>query len=212
MPGNITRIALPILILIAGFLYWQQYQRTFADKGRLVVSQEGPAIVLSWHSEVDVPMAKRFSEALVKYRSQTDKFIIDLNSPGGALHEGGKVIDLLNDMKDTHRIETRVTALNNCLSMCVPIFLAGESRIAAPSSVWMFHEPRASDFFTGEEVEEPEFERAYYNNRFFEKYFTNSEMNPQWRERLRREWIGREIWKSGQDLHNENSNIITHLK
>ena len=211
MSGNTFRIAMPILLVIATVLYWQHHQRIFADRGRLNVSQERQAIVLSWHSDIDVPMATRFSEAFSRHRAETGKFIIDLDSPGGALLEGGKVIELMNRMKATHRIETRVGAYNNCLSMCVPIFLAGEKRIASASSRWMFHEPRSSDYFTGEEVIEPEIERRYYNNRFFEKYFTNSAMDARWRENLRKEWVGQDVWKTGRELVDEGSNIITRL-
>ncbi|MEM7215732.1 MAG: ATP-dependent Clp protease proteolytic subunit [Pseudomonadota bacterium] len=211
MSRQVTMILMPIFIAVAAYLYWQHHQRTFADQGRLLVSENGNAIVLSWSSEIDVPMVRRFREAFREWSSKTGKFIIDLDSPGGALSEGSKIIELMNSMKRTHFIETHVGNRAICLSMCVPIFLAGENRVAAGSSRWMFHEPSAEDFFTGEKVSVPEFERDYYNDRFFERYFTNSEMNPAWRENLRIEWAGKDVWRTGQQLVDEQSNIILEL-
>ncbi|MEM9278587.1 MAG: ATP-dependent Clp protease proteolytic subunit [Pseudomonadota bacterium] len=211
MPRNVTFILLPILIGIAAFLYWQHHQRIYQDLGRLEVSQEGDAVILSWHTDIDVPMATRFREAFNEWGSKTGKFVIDLNSPGGALIEGNKVIEQINAMKPSHVIETHVGPNNVCLSMCVPIFLQGENRIASGSSRWMFHEPTAYDYFSDEEVSAPKFERDYYNNRFFERYFTDSAMDPAWRENLRKEWVGKDVWRTGKQLVDERSNIIIDL-
>ncbi len=202
---------LPVLIAVAALLYWQLHQKIYEDKGRLVVSREGGTVVLSWHSEINVPMAKRFSEAFDKWGDKTDSFIIDLNSPGGALLEGGYVIELINSMKRTHKIATRVSNNGACLSMCVPMYMQGENRIASQRSIWMFHEPIAIDFFSGEQADEPETERRRSGERFFERYFMRSEINPAWRDRLQKEWIGKEVWKSGMQLVEENSNIILEL-
>ncbi|MEO0908810.1 MAG: ATP-dependent Clp protease proteolytic subunit, partial [Pseudomonadota bacterium] len=182
------------------------------DKGRLAVTNEGSAVVLSWSTEVDVPMALRFEEAFDRYRDQTGTFIIDLDSPGGALREGRFVIEEIERMKDTHEIITRVRSSSVCLSMCVPIYLSGEKRIAGPASRWMFHEPRAYDYFSGEEVGESESEIRAAGARFFDRYFVNSEMNPVWRDRLAQEWVGRDVWKTGRQLFIERSNIVQELQ
>ncbi len=209
---KVNRLILPALLVVVAYMYFQHYDRVFGDKGRLAISQEGSAVVLSWSTEVDVPMALRFEEAFDQYRDQTSTFIIDLDSPGGALREGRFVIDEIEDMKDTHEIITRVRNTSVCLSMCVPIYLSGEKRIAGPSSRWMFHEPRAYDFFSGEEVGESEAEIRAAGERFFDRYFVNSEMNPVWRDRLAQEWVGRDVWKTGQQLFVERSNIVQELQ
>lgn len=203
---------MPIFIAIAAWLYWQHTERLFEDKGRLAVYQEGDAVVLEWHSSVRLPMEQRFKEAFREWAGRTGHFIIDLHSNGGALREGNRVIEEINAMKRTHRITTRVQGRHGCLSMCVPIFLQGDERIASARSRWMFHEPRAFDYFDGTEASQPEFERQYYSNRFFDKYFTNSPMAPDWRENLRIEWVGKDVWKTGQELVDERSNIITGLE
>lgn len=207
-----TLLLMPIFIVLAAWLYWQQSQRIFEDKGRLKVYEENGSVVMEWHTNVRLPMDQRFTEAFKKWGDQTNEFIIDLHSNGGALREGSRVIESINRMKSSHKITTRVQAGNSCLSMCVPIFLQGDERVAYATSQWMFHEPQAYDYFDGSESNQPEFERRYYSNRFFEKYFTNSVISAQWRETLRQKWVGKDVWKSGQQLVDENSNIITRLK
>ena len=202
-----------IAVMFAGIVYlsMRAEQRVYDNQGRLTVREEAGAVVFIWKSGVEIPMARRFEEAFAEWRHVSRHIIIDLHSPGGSLREGEAVIQAINHMKQSHRVDTRVRSGRACLSMCVPIFLTGEERRAAPSSRWMFHEPTARDFFTGEEVPEPEFERRYASAQFVERYFTNSEMDPQWRESLVAEWKGKDVWKSGRDLANEGSGIITRL-
>lgn len=200
-----------VFLIASVFLYQQQHQRIFEDQGRLSVSQEGNAVVLEWHTGIEQPMELRFSEAFEEWADKTDTFIIDLHSNGGALQEGGRIIELINAMKKNHHMITRVTGNNHCLSMCVPIFLSGEERIASATSRWMFHEPQSYDYFDGSKASQPEFERQYYANRFFDKYFVKSVIDPAWRDRLRQEWVGQDVWRSGQQLFDERSNIVTRL-
>ena len=166
-------------------------------------------VVLSWRGEIDVPMRRHMSDAIDEWRDRTDAFLVDLDSPGGALYEGARVIELIDTLKTTHRVTTRVRSRANCLSMCVPIFLQGDERLAASNSTWMFHEPVSVNFYTDEVEEVPEFERRALAERFFERYFDNSPMNAEWREKLRVEWVNSEIWKSGRQLVREKSGIIT---
>ncbi len=214
MAIKFNQIALVVMIAIACYLAWQHQQQLFEDKGRLVVERD-PAyddtVVFSWKSEIDVPMRRRVLEAFEAWKSQASRIIIDLHSPGGSLMEGRRVIELINHMKRTHRVDTWVGAHHSCLSMCVPIYLQGETRLAAASSQWMFHEPRVFDYFTGEEVKTPKSEREGLARRFFGRYFTNSEMNPAWRRQLEQEWRGREVWRTGRQLVDEKSNIIHQL-
>lgn len=212
MHGNLPRILFVILVAIAGYLIWQQQSQLFADRGRLVTSHEGGAVVLSWHHDIEVPMERRFREAFAEWGNKAGTFIIDLSSPGGALLEGRNVIEAINEMKTTHTIITRVGSKAICLSMCVPIYLQGQKRIAARDSTWMFHEPSAYDYFSGEESELPEFEREHNAERFFDRYFANSEMDPKWAARLKQEWKGAEVWRTGAQLVSEGSNIVLELR
>lgn len=207
-----NQIALLILSAIAVFLYWQKYQDTYKDEGRLLITQEGDAVKLSWNTSIELPMARRFEEAYREWGDKTQKFIISLDSNGGALREGRFVIDVIEEMKQTHLVETMVGPGADCLSMCVPIYLRGEVRSAAATSRWMFHEPTSYDYVTGEKADRDDDDKREAGERFFQKYFVNSEMDPAWRAKLQQAWVGRDVWFSGQQLVNQNSNIITRLK
>ena len=211
----LNRLLLLVLFAIAGLMAWNFQQKLYANKGRLVVSQSDVvpgAVELLWSSEVKLPMAQRFYEAFDAWKDKTRHFVIRLNSPGGSLDEGRDVIDLIERMKKTHRVDTYVGPLENCLSMCVPIYLHGQRRLAHPTSRWMFHEPRSVDFFTDKAVKEPEFERKRMVKKYVQKYFVNSPIRKQWLDQLLKQWQGKDIWLTGQQLVDTNSNVITELR
>ena len=170
MPLKLNQIALVVMVAIAGYMAWTLQQSIYENKGRLGAELDPSArdtVVFSWNSEIDVPMLQRFIEAYDKWRYKANRIVIDLHSPGGSLTERRKVIAFINRMKQTHRVDTRVGSRHSCLSMCVPIYLQGQTRYAAANSQWMFHEPRSFDFVTGEEVRGPKSEQQQMSNRFF---------------------------------------------
>ncbi|MEM8770896.1 MAG: hypothetical protein AAGD92_04505 [Pseudomonadota bacterium] len=212
-----NKYSIPLLIALFAacvFLIQQTTDSFHADEGRLIARADTSrdAVVLRWSSEVEAPMGRRFEEAYDEWRDRVSLFIIELDSPGGALAEGKRVIEAVDRMKRTHNVETRVRSWEKCLSMCVPIFLKGDRRVAAANSRWMFHEPTSYDAVTGERVDEPEFERRYVADRFFDRYFANSPMTPEWRAWLQQEWVGKDVWKSGRDLYKEGSGVVTELE
>lgn len=203
------------MLLALAALLVQQNQDRLADEGGTLVVRPEPArdaVRLSWRGGVDAPMGRRLEEAYAQWGGEVSLFIVELDSPGGALAEGKRVIDALEQIRSTHDLETRVGARRICLSMCVPIFLQGQERIAAPNSRWMFHEPASYDAFTGERGVAPEFERRYVADRFFDRYFATSPMTPAWQAWLREEWVGKDVWKTGRELMKEDSGIITRLE
>lgn len=204
---------LTTLALLAIFVLWSSAleERIFAAAPTLDMRKEDGAIVLSWRGEVEAPMARRFEEAFAEWRGRTDRFVIELHSPGGSLAEGAAVIDAIGAARLAHRIDTRILDRESCLSMCVPIFLQGEERRAGPRSRFMFHEPTARDYFTGEVIEQPGFEQRIEAERFFQRYFENSSMDPGYAARLKERWRGRDVWTTGRDLLDEGSNVVTTL-
>ncbi|HBK92942.1 MAG TPA: hypothetical protein DDZ68_14840 [Parvularcula sp.] len=193
----------------------------FALKSGRAVYETGPAmevraadgaVVFVWDKPVEAPMAYRFREAFKAARSSAGRIVILLNSPGGALTEGRSVIEEIDRMKRTHHVETRVAAGSTCASMCAPIFLAGEERVAAPDARFMFHEPTSVDYFTEEKADKPAFEQRMDAERFFERYFERSPMDAAWREKLRQAWKGQDVWKTGAELVAEGSNVVTRLE
>lgn len=207
----------PLLILALfaiAFVVMRANERKFtADEGRLMIREDGArdAVILSWSSAVAAPMTRRFREAYDRHGAGASTIIIELNSPGGAVAEGKRLVQLLDRMARTHALETRVGPGDYCLSMCVPIFLKGETRIAAADARFMFHEPASYNSVSGERTKEPGFERRFFSDRFFDRYFENSPMAPAWRAQLERDWVGRDVWKSGEDLWREESGVLTAL-
>ena len=200
-------VAFAALVLIA-----LRFEHSFyGDRGRLTVSYEPDEIVFSWRGPIEMPMARQLAKAFDDHLDRKSQATLVLDSPGGSIREGEAVITLLKKIKQHHLVETRVEARRRCLSMCVPIYLQGDDRTAAPSSRWMFHEPRTFDAITGEEIDRPALERQYTNWRFFKRYFENSEMDPAWAARLAQDWRGKDIWRTGQQLYDERSNVILHL-
>jgi Clp protease len=204
-----------VMFALTVILITRNEQFIFRNEGRLVVKPDPSdvdAVIFYWRSEVETPMARRFEEAFDEWKDKTSRIVIDLNSPGGAIREGEAVIREIDYMKRTHIVDTRVRNRRACYSMCVPIFLQGEERTAAATARFMFHEPTAYDYFTGEKVDEPAFEKNLTSRRFFERYFVNSPMDPVWREKLSREWRGKDVYRSGRELVDEESNIVTALE
>lgn len=204
-------IAFAVMAGLMAFFIWQNNQRIFADDGRLDIDLKGSVLHLSWRGVVEVPMARHFSDAFREYAQQSDKVVINLSSPGGALSEGREVIRLIDNMRRTHIVETNVGRFQDCLSMCVPIYLQGDERSAAASSRWMFHEPRSVNIYTGEIERAPEFEQRMESEKFFNRYFVDSPMAPAWRDQLAKDWKGKDVWKTGKELVNEESGIVLRL-
>lgn len=201
------------MFAVIAFLAIDGDRRAFGEANRVAARFEGrDTVVLAWRGEVRAPMARRFEEAFAEWRDQTPRFVIELSSSGGQLAEGAEVIAVLERMKRTHQVDTRVAPYDVCLSMCVPIYLRGERRIASRSSRFMFHEPTAVDFYTEEVVRRPAFERRIDADRFYARFLAASDMNPEWGEGLRAAWEGRDVWKTGRELIEEGANIVTELR
>jgi ATP-dependent protease ClpP protease subunit len=203
------RFAVTAALLAAlAFFAWKSGRRVFEEGPQLEITEEGGAVILSWRHAVEAPMAERFAAAFEEYGDRTDRFVIDLNSPGGAIAEGRLVIDAIERTKRTHRVDSHVGRGAFCLSMCVPIYLTGDGRNAARDATFMFHEPSSYDLVTDEKVDKPGFEQRLTSERFFERYFVKSEMNPEWRERLRAEWKGNDLWFTAEELVEQGSGVV----
>lgn len=202
------------LALFAGlaFFAWKSGRKVYEDGPRLEIARTEDAVVLRWTHRIEAPMAMRFAEAFDRWKNETDRFVIDLNSPGGSLAEGRLVIEEIEKIKMTRRVDARVGPRAQCLSMCVPVYLRGQARMAADDAVFMFHQPSTYDLVTDEKVNRPAFERQMTSDRFFERYFVNSEMNPEWREKLSAAWKDRDLWFTARDLVEQESGVVETLE
>ena len=64
----------------------------------------------------------------------------NLDSAGGQVEEGDRVLAVLNEIKLLHQLITVVPHGKLCASMCIPISLQGEDRLATRASLWIFNE------------------------------------------------------------------------
>ena len=211
-PHPFTLLLALVLLAVA---VWKFEQFQAFGTGKLEVKphpSDSDAIIFSWRGPVEAPMARRFREAFEDHRGEARRILIDLHSPGGSLAQGGDVIDEINFMKRTHAVDAYVGRRSRCLSMCVPIFLQGERRVASPTSRWMFHQPVFSDAVTGEEVTPPEFERRRSASRFVRRYLEPTDIDQEWLENLQKDWRRGDVWKTGRELFDERSNIIQSLE
>lgn len=205
-----NRLVLFGLIVVAMLMGWRLYEQKHADTGQLTVRQNGDTVILAWTGEVELPMHTLLVRAFEEWRNKSEHFLLQLNSPGGSVREGGDVVELLQRIKRTHTLDTYVASREICMSMCVPIFLLGTKRIAAPDARFMFHEPKRF-YDDGSEAKGFSFEREALTRRFFTRYFVNSAMDANWRVQLEKDWIGKDIFRSGKQLFDERSNIVTDL-
>ncbi len=215
LKNRLMLVATLAMLGAAAFIMARNEELIFRDKGELTVTRDASdpdTLVFVWRDKVEAPMARRFEESWREWKGQGRRVIIDLHSPGGDIAEGAEVIRVIERMKRTHIVDTRVRSRRACYSMCVPIFLHGEERYAAANARFMFHEPSAYDFYTGEKVEQPKFERDMLTKRYFNIYFVNSPIDPAWRDRLEREWKGRDLFYTARQLMDQNSNIVTVLE
>ncbi len=169
-------------------------------------------VVFRWTGVIDPPLAREINQEFNRIKNDYKRISIELDSPGGSVDEGGRIIGVIQKMRKTHRISTYVGPENECLSMCVPIYMQGQLRVAATSSTWMFHEPIAVDVFSGNETFIYDFEQRQSTQSVFYEFFKNSEIDPIWREVLRHQMRLGEVWKSGRELKDERTNIIMVLE
>src|SRR5689334_23443199 len=134
-------------ILGCVWLFWCWFQLPsgsgdVATRQTLSVSEEPDRIVLGWSGPVQEPMSERIAAALDRYKADRRRLVLILNSPGGSIEQGRKVVAAIR-ARD-RAIDTLVQKAGVCASMCVPIFLAGTERIADPEAYFMFHQASLS--------------------------------------------------------------------
>ena len=98
-------------------------------------------VVIEYNGPIAFPMAENLREIWteVEKNDRFQRVVLRLNSPGGVQAAGEDVIKVLDDIREHAELLTLVAEHDLCASMCIPLFIQGESRHASPASVWMFH-------------------------------------------------------------------------
>lgn len=174
--------------------------------GRLTVlpSKSDGAITLAWSGRVAGPMALDIRTAFEAQKDRSRRLVLKLNSGGGSVAEGERVIELLREIKATHEVETVVEQGQMCGSMCVFIYLQGNRRVAALSSLWLFHEISYNDPKTNKILR---LDRAAWE-RLVDKYYAAAGVSAAWTERMKPLTVASDYWQTGSDLMREQSGIV----
>jgi ATP-dependent protease ClpP protease subunit len=122
------------------------------------------------------------------------------------------VIRLLRRVSDNRRIETVVEGRGICASMCVPVYLQGEVRRASANARFMFHEVSFRESFSDDKIDVPEKAIGNATDRFFSRYFAPAGVPEEWIRQVRRDVTGgADVWKSAQELIDENAGIVQRI-
>jgi hypothetical protein len=127
-----------------------------------------------------------------------------LDSAGGQVEEGDRVIEVLNEMKLRHQLTTVVPHGKLCASMCIPIFLQGEDRLAARASIWLFHEAAQRQANGALRTDSAE------TLRLFRKYYAPAGVSMHWLKSIAPLIQEADLWQTGGDLISAKSGIIMH--
>ncbi len=196
--------------IVAVLVFWAALalpSNAQAGRGKFKQSFVPHAKVLSlkWSGKIDRPMARQLKRILIRYQGRASRLVLTLASGGGRVSEARKVIALLRRFSQTHALETRVSPGRVCGSMCVPIFLQGEIRRAAPASLWLFHEISRHDKKTNKTIRLLPKKTA----RMFKDYFVPAGVSKLWLKDVAAQIEGNDIWLTGAQLIAQRSNIIT---
>jgi hypothetical protein len=191
----------------------------------LRVQEEPGRVVFQWTGKVEAPMLDKFKAAFAARADDRRPIVISLDSPGGYVEHGSRLISFILKMQATHSVDTVVEKGGTCASMCVPIYLAGAHRTAHPSARFMFHEVSFSSKVddelrklqreTGGLLAVGAAKRYLVNagtDNLFERYLRTAGTRPEWIERIRREVRGRDVWRTGSELMQQRSGIVHELK
>jgi len=161
-------------------------------------------VVMAWHGEIAAPMAAQISEAFESRKAGATRFVLLLDSGGGSVAEGERVIDVLRRIKQTHELMTAVAHGHKCGSMCVFIYVQGHERVAALTSAWLFHEVSRVDPHTKQIItlNRPRWEQL------IDKYFVPAGISEAWIADMKQYTFGSDYWQTGADLIQSSSGII----
>jgi ATP-dependent protease ClpP protease subunit len=215
-PWYLTALCVILAMLVAARMLGLD-----GHSARLSVSERADSVVVRWSGDVERPMFDEISRAMERRRGDTRPIVLVLGSLGGSVREGGRVIGLLREMQRTHQVDTHVET--HCGSMCVPIFLAGTRRTAAPKANFMFHEVRFRDrdslqrklrdmdFDPGDAKHIEQVRIAMATDELFRAYFEAPRVNRRWIAQMRKSIVGTDVWLKAEQLFREGSGIVDRL-
>ncbi|EJN11620.1 protease subunit of ATP-dependent protease [Bradyrhizobium sp. YR681] len=210
------------ILLLWGICQMPSGSKEAASRQTLSINEQPGRILLGWSGPVQEPMSERVAAALDRFKSDPRSLVLILNSPGGSIEHGRKVVAVIRAR--SRAIDTFVQKAGVCASMCVPIFLAGSRRMADPDAYFMFHEASLTSS-ARDNMKRPELGEAEkvlvsqtlktVEARATDDLFRNDigirGVNGVWLASMRKKIPGRDIWMSAQQLVDEGSGIVDNL-
>jgi ATP-dependent protease ClpP protease subunit len=196
-------------------LAWQfreHLDTLWSTRGELTIEERPREVVLRWRGLIEAPLAAKLDEAWRMHAGSTRRFVIALHSPGGTLEHGREVIGLIRQMQRTHLVDTVVEDKRACGSMCVPVYLAGMHRTAAPQARFMFHEVSFRDSLSGKVESVPKEAIGRATDQFFERYLKPAGLNERWLADLREAVRGRNVWRTAEELIEQRAGVVHDLE
>jgi hypothetical protein len=207
--------AMLALLAVLAFKTRDNLDVFFDSVGKLEVrkDQDTQTVYLRWRGKIDAPMESRITDAFDVQKASSRRFVLVLSSPGGSLDHGAKVIRLLRKIEETHSVETVVEAGRTCASMCVPVYLAGQHRVAAETAKFMFHEVSFREYLAKQNSDVPDSAKASETDRFFRDYFTPVGVPEPWIQKVRADMTGHnDVWKTARELMDEGAGIVQKIR
>jgi hypothetical protein len=212
MPSRqLNRFLWLAVLSVLAVLVYQFDLRPFLGNGKLTVEKDAAdarIVILRWRGSIEQPMLAKLKDAVAEHRNGADRFVLSLSSPGGSVGHGGAVIRLLRDLKRSHHLETVLESGATCASMCVPVYLQGETRRANPRSRWMFHDVSFRDAVTNEKEDGRQSDSKARTDRLFDDYFRPAGVSEDWIRDMRLAMKKGDVWRSGEDLLRDRAGII----
>jgi hypothetical protein len=190
------------LLLLASAIAAPSEEQSAA--GALEFNKEDGTLYIDLSGPIVAGTADDVRAALGKYGTALNRVVLFLDSAGGRVDDGDRLIEALNEIKLRHQLVTVVPHGKLCASMCIPIFLQGEDRLAAPASIWLFHE--AAQRQANGELRTDTAETW----RLFRKYYAPAGVPTRWLKSIAPMIEETDLWQTGGDLISAKSGIILH--
>jgi ATP-dependent protease ClpP protease subunit len=197
-------VAVAVLTLLLASADAAPREEQPAAGASLEFNKEDSTLYIDWSGPIVAGMADELRAALGQYGAVSQRVVLFLDSAGGQVEEGDRVIEVLNEIKRRHQLVTVVPHGKLCASMCVPIFLQGEDRLAARATIWIFHEAaqRQADGQPRTDMAE--------TWRLFRKYYVPAGVSMHWLKSIAPMIKEADLWQTGGDLISTKSGIILH--
>lgn len=171
---------------------------------------DGDKLLLKWSGTVSEKMAPTIAAKFDTYKHRVKSVELSLHSCGGRTDYMDATIGVLRRVKASHQLTTLVERGATCASACIPIFLASDRRVAALSSLWLFHRSWRYQMTGGVDELQTRAPGTRSLERFLDRYYASAGVSRKWLARMK-DVIEKNggYWQTGQDLWVRKSGIVT---